>query len=149
MQKQKHRGRLERGEPALRRTRAGAEAGVRDGHIDAGPAGLQAPLQLLDLPPDLLPLRVQVEVRGGERSLSAGGVAGPGRARPVRAGCGLPSLGGQGARDRQGRGRPCAQAPQGDAARGGLHFAVAGGSVRGDRTLGGPPGPVRQVGAAC
>lgn len=79
----KHRWRLERGEPASRRTRAGAEAGVGHGHLDAGPAGPQAPLQLLDLPPDLLPLRVQVEGRGGQRGLGAGGAAGPGRARPA------------------------------------------------------------------
>lgn len=65
-----------------RATRTGAEAGVGHGHLNAGRAGLQAPLQLLDLPPDLLPLRVQVEARGDQRGLSAGGAAGPGRARP-------------------------------------------------------------------
>lgn len=80
------RGRRERGEPAPRRT--GAEAAVGHGHRDAGPAGLQAPFQLLDLPPDLLPLRVQVEGRGGQRGLGAEGAAGAGRARPAGHGCG-------------------------------------------------------------
>lgn len=71
-QQPKHRGRPGRGEPAPRRTRA--EAGVGHGHLDVGAAGLQAPFQLLDLPPDLLPLRVQVE--------------GAGRARPAGHRCG-------------------------------------------------------------
>lgn len=100
---QKHRGRSERSEPAPRRT--GAEAGIGHGHLDAGPAGLQAPLQLLDLPPDLLPFRVQVEGSGGQRGLSAGGAASPGRARPAGHG------GGAAAASPARAARPCRGGP--------------------------------------
>lgn len=65
--------------------RTGAEAAVR--HVQPAAGGLQAALQLLDLPADLLPLRLQLHGAGRRRGASGHGggrspnAPGPGRGR--------------------------------------------------------------------
>lgn len=84
--------------PESPEARTGAEAAVRHVQPGAGPGGLQAALQLLDLPPDPLPLRLQLRGVGGRRGApghgdgggggggssdsASGSAARPGQARP-------------------------------------------------------------------